>query len=161
MKRILSSLLLILGSLSAANASELVAENAWVRMPPPVSSTAAAYTTLYNHDEHGVTIIGVESDVAGMTMLHGMLMEGGKMKMFDLGEVSIPAHGSLNLAPGGSHIMLMDLHQPLHAGDMVHITLTYNDHSTQTFAMMVKDARQMEMNHGNGHQSMSHEGMHH
>jgi periplasmic copper chaperone A len=55
------------------------------------------------------------------------------------GGFTIPAKGSLELAPGGNHLMLMDLTGPIKAGDDVTFTLTMKDGSTYEFTAPAKD----------------------
>ena len=57
--------------------------------------------------------------------------ESGQMVMREVeGGFVIPAHGSLELTPGGNHLMFMDLTAPLRAGDETTITLTFSGQST-------------------------------
>lgn len=120
-----------------ARAAGLDVEGAWVRLPPPVSDTAAVYATFANHGAQGVRITGVSADVADSAMLH--TMAGGRMQM--LKSLDVPAGGTVKLAPGGMHIMLMELKHPLSAGEKVHIWLEYADGARQKIEAVVRDAR--------------------
>ena len=59
-----------------------------------------------------------------------MTMEGNLMKMRAITGIDIPAGGSVSLAGGGYHAMLVDLVKPLHAGDRVPLTLTFDKAGT-------------------------------
>lgn len=129
-------LTMLLGA-SGAQGAELQVEQAWVRLPPPVSDTAAAYALFRNPGKHDVRIVGVSADVAVSAMLH--TMAGGRMRA--LKALEVPAGGEVRLAPGGMHIMLMGLKHPLAAGEQVHIDLEYTDGSHQQLQAEVRDAR--------------------
>jgi periplasmic copper chaperone A len=76
-------------------------------------------------------LVSVSSDVAGMAQLHTMKMEGDVMKMSELGVgVVIPAGGSVTFAPGGNHIMFMELKQPLVEGTTFPATLAFEKAGT-------------------------------
>lgn len=125
----------------SAMAAELDVKGGWVRLVPPVSDSTAAYLTLANPGNKAVRIVGVSADVAGSAMLHGMSMEGGRMKMFGMKSLDVPAHGKVSLTPGGSHVMLMDLAHPLADGDAVNLTFRFADGSKQTIRLNVVDTR--------------------
>ncbi|HXH64063.1 MAG TPA: copper chaperone PCu(A)C [Mariprofundaceae bacterium] len=122
---------------TGAQAAELHVQGAWVRLPPPVSDTAAAYALFGNPGKQDVRITGVSADVAASAMLHSMA--GGRMET--LKHADVPAGGRVRFAPGGMHIMLMGLKHPLTAGDTIRIDLRYADGSHQGFDAVVRDAR--------------------
>jgi len=159
MKKMLFGLMLMLPV--STMAAELEMKNGWVRLVPPVSDSSAAYLTLANPADNPVTIVGVDSDAADMTMLHGMRMENGRMVMFALERLEVPAHGEVSLSPGANHVMLVGLKGALAEGEEVHLTLKYADGSTQQLTVRVVDARNQGMgqpmspgmHHGMGHDS--------
>jgi hypothetical protein len=120
-----------------AHAAGLDVHHAWVRLPPPVSDTAAAYMQFHNPAARDVRIVGVSADVAMSAMMHSMA--DGTMKA--LPTLTVPAGGRVAFAPGGMHIMLMGLKHPLSAGETVHIELRYADGSRQRMTAVVRDAR--------------------
>lgn len=145
MKRILLtiSLLLSLAMLASAGASaaEVSVVDPWVRLVPPASHASAAYLTLKNDGDHDVSVIGVSSDAATGSDLHGMRMNEGRMVMFRVESVVVPAHGRFSLVPGGMHIMLMGLKQPLKPGQAVDIVLYLSDGSSLPVQAPVRDMR--------------------
>ena len=70
------------------------------------------------------TLVSVSSPVAARAELHNTTMEEGVMKMRPVGRIELPAGKPVKLAPGGLHVMLIDLKQPLKPGDKVPLTLT-------------------------------------
>lgn len=95
------------------------------------------FGTIENHGDETVTLESVESPAAAMIQLHRTASDG-TMSEVD-GGFGIPAGGSFALAPGGSHIMLMDLPKPLLAGDEVALTLHFDDGTAVDTTVLVKD----------------------
>lgn len=110
------------GAAPAASAQPAAVKDAWVRAPAPGQKVAGAYMELTSLNN--LALISVTSPVAGRTELHSMTVEGGVMKMRPLGKIELPAGKTVKLAPGGLHVMLMDLKQPLKPGNRVPLTLT-------------------------------------
>ena len=107
-----------------ASAAETVsARNAWVRTPAPGQKTAAAYLDLTSDTD--ATLVAVESPAAGKAELHTMNMDGGVMRMRPVQKIDLPAGKMVKLAPGGLHIMLFDIKQPLKEGDKVPLVLKF------------------------------------
>ncbi|MFN8040609.1 MAG: copper chaperone PCu(A)C [Acidimicrobiales bacterium] len=102
------------------------------------SSSAQAELTAYGHngedDGDGETDTSMKGGTTGTTM------GGGAMGMQEVSSIEIPAGGSVQLKPGGYHIMLMELAAPLKKGETVAITLTFEKGGNQTVQAQVKDA---------------------
>ena len=131
-------------------AAEITVEGAWVRMPPPVADTAAAYLILNNSGDVDINITSVETDAAGAPEFHSMSMHDGMMHMQKMEKVTVPAHGRLEFSPGSDHLMLKDLKRELEAGDHIMLKLNTSDgHSVDVHAE-VRDMREMS-NHTGGH----------
>jgi periplasmic copper chaperone A len=71
------------------------------------------------------TLTGVASPVAAMAGLHETVNDNGVMKMRPVASLPVTPGKPLTLAPGGYHIMLMDLKQPLKEGDSFPVTLSF------------------------------------
>lgn len=69
-------------------------------------------------------LVAVSSPVAGVAEIHNMTMEAGVMRMFAVDGVDLPANRTVRLAPGGYHVMLMELKRPLKPGERVPLNLT-------------------------------------
>lgn len=130
-------------SLSAAAAAQPVTvSDAWVRAPAPGQRVAAAYMELTSRVN--LSLVAVASPAAGGVELHSTSVDGGVMKMRPVGRIELPAGKPVKLAPGGLHVMLVDLKQPLKAGDKVPLTLTvqradYASRSVFTVQAVVRD----------------------
>lgn len=131
--------LAIAGSaVSAAAQAPIVASGAWVREPVPGRSVTAAYLVVENPGSDEIQIVSAASTVAGSVELHEMVRSGDVMKMQPVKRIAVPAGGKVELKPGGLHIMLFDLKQPLKEGDTVAFTLTTNRGWTVKVPAIVK-----------------------
>jgi copper(I)-binding protein len=106
---------------SSALAADIEIAAPWVR--GTVNSQQATGAFMEVTSKSGATLIGAMSPVAGVTEIHEMKMEGGVMKMRAIARLDLPSGKTVKLAPGGYHVMLMDLRQPLKKGEFVPITL--------------------------------------
>ncbi|HWM68003.1 MAG TPA: copper chaperone PCu(A)C [Steroidobacteraceae bacterium] len=107
---------------STANNQTLVAQDAWVRATPGVDM-AVAYLTLRNASASAVTVTGVESPIAGHAMIHETKVEGGQSKMRPHEQLVVAPGATIKLEPGGLHVMLHDLKQPLTVGQKVPLVI--------------------------------------
>jgi copper(I)-binding protein len=88
-------------------------------------SLSAAYMTINNSGEAD-KLIAAKGDVAQNIELHTMEMKDGVMEMRMVeGGIDIPANGSVELKPGGLHVMLIGLNRDLKNGDQVKLTLEF------------------------------------
>jgi copper(I)-binding protein len=116
-------LVLLSAAAGCAAACELRIESAWIRAAPPRSASLAGYATLVNSGARAQHIVAAETRAAGVVMFHESRMQGAMASMRELKEISVPAGGRVELAPGGRHLMLMALSADLRAGDHLTITL--------------------------------------
>jgi copper(I)-binding protein len=119
----------------ASAAPSIEVTGVWSR---PAIGTAVVYATIVNHTGKPDRLTGGSSPDAGRVELHestasampmgsmnGMPMNGQMMSMKSLDAIGIPAHGKRTLAPGGYHIMLVDLKHDLKAGQIVTLRLHF------------------------------------
>ena len=111
---------------TAANPGDTVrVTQAWARASVPGQKATGAFMTLTASTP--MQLVRVASPVAGVAEVHEMAMQGGVMRMRAIPSLALPAGSAVDLKPGGHHLMLMDLKQPLKAGDTVPLTLTLRD----------------------------------
>ena len=119
-------------------AGDLEITGAFSRATLPNAPVGAGYLTITNTGTSDDRLVGASSPVAGMTQIHQMKMEGDVMKMNEVeGGLIIPAGQSVTLAPGGFHIMFMQLAQQLTEGSTVPLTLTFEQAGTVELELMV------------------------
>ena len=85
-----------------------------------------------------VRVVAGESTMAKTVELHEMAMDGSMMRMRQVKEIAVPPKSRVELKPGGLHVMLFGLKQPLKAGDLVPLTLTLADGNTLSFEATVR-----------------------
>lgn len=106
---------------SAAAFAQVSVQDAWVRGTVPGQTSSGAFMTLQSAD--GAKVVGVSTPVAGTAEIHEMKMDGNVMRMKALPSLDLPKGQAVQLKPGGYHVMLMDLKQPLVKDTVVPITL--------------------------------------
>lgn len=88
------------------------------------SDVSAAYFLIKNAGAADKLLsVSVDPSIAGMVQLHTMVMEGGTAKMQQVMGIDVPANGSVELKPGGFHVMLMNLKSELKVGDTLTLQL--------------------------------------
>jgi len=108
----------------------IIVSNAWVQAMPPSQTTSAAYLTITNNSLKEIVLVSATSEVAGAVEIHQMSDRNGMMKMAMAAQLPIPAQGKVSLQPGGFHIMLINLKRAVNNGDIVPITLHFQDGSS-------------------------------
>jgi len=107
-------------------AGDLVISQAWGRATPNGAKIGGGYLTIENRGSTPDKLIGVSGDIAGKIEVHEMAMNDGVMKMRPLDKgLAIEPGKTVKLAPGGYHLMMMDLKNPLKQGDRVPVTLEF------------------------------------
>lgn len=121
---------------SVAHAQTTVAEP-WVRSTVAGQKATGAFLQITSAT--GGKLVSASSPVADVVEIHEMTMEGNVMKMRALPKgLDLPAGKAVALKPGGLHVMLMDLKQPLKAGDMVPLTLVVEGAANKRETIEVK-----------------------
>ena len=125
MKRLLIATLMTL-TLAAANAQSVDVKDAWTRATVTGQKATGAFMKLTAKE--GAKLVRVSSPAAGITEVHEMKMDGDVIKMRDVqGGLELPAGKTVELKPGGYHVMLMDLKAPLQKDSTVALTLVFQD----------------------------------
>lgn len=117
--------LLTLGFIAAAAAetTTIQIDHCWARAS--VTKTGAVYMTIRNAGSTDDRLLAVATPVADRAQLHIEMNDNGIMKMRPLSAVDVKANSTVALAPGGIHVMLTGLKQPLKVGQSFPITLTF------------------------------------
>lgn len=107
-------------------AGDLVISQAWSRATPGGAKIAGGYLTIENKGTAPDRLVGGSGDIAGKVEVHEMAMNNGVMTMRPLDKgLTIEPGKTVKLAPGGYHLMIMDLNAPLKQGDKVPLTLEF------------------------------------
>ena len=111
----------------------------WFRFITP-TIPAAGYFTLSNSTAVTQTLIGASSPACGSLMLHQSVTQGGIEQMIMVPKVSVPAHGTLQFAPGGYHLMCMSPAGIMRPGQSVPVTLQFEGGGTLSARFPVRGA---------------------
>lgn len=103
----------------------LVIRNIWARAASQADALSAVYMIIENRGDQPDRLLHAHCDVAGTVELHESKMEGGVMKMRPVDGIDIPAHSTVELKPGGLHVMLIGLTRDLNAGDTIEVELHF------------------------------------
>lgn len=140
-------------------------DGAWARTSPMMADAGAAYFTITSPVDDAIVGASVEASVAGTVEMHetrmaetdmtattmegdmtGTTMEGmdgmegmGEMEMVQVDRIELPAGDAVELAPGGLHLMLLDLPDPLELDETFTITLTLENAGEQQVEVTVRD----------------------
>ncbi|RUM94143.1 MAG: hypothetical protein DSZ28_04665 [Thiothrix sp.] len=112
--------------------SALQYEGAWIREAPPGMQMMAGYVTIQNNNEKDIVILSAASETFMDIEMHKTEVTDSTARMVKQENLPIPAGGSLELSPGGYHLMLMMPSTPLKIGDKVKIDFTLKDGSTSS-----------------------------
>lgn len=121
--KLLSATLLL--ACSALQAQTVEVKDAWIRSTVQGQQGTGAFMNITAKD--AARLVGASSPVAGVVEVHEMKMEGDVMKMRAVSSLDLPAGHTVQLKPGGYHVMMMDLTQPLPKGSTVPLTLRFKD----------------------------------
>ena len=97
--------------------------NPFARATPPGAKVAGVFMSIENRGKEADRLVSASSPVAGVVEIHEMAMDSGMMKMRAIKGVDVKPGATVDLKPGGYHVMLLDLKQTLKAGDSVPVTL--------------------------------------
>lgn len=129
MRKYILSIMFIfaLASLSYAG-DEIEVTDAWVREVPPASTVTAVYLKIENKGDKADKLMGVSSAIAGKAQIHTTSVDDkGVAKMEMQKELEIPAGETVVLEPGGTHIMLIDLKEPVMGKDEIELDLMFEN----------------------------------
>ncbi len=124
---------------------QLKIEHPYARATAPGQKAAGGFMKIENKGGAD-QLIAASSPVAGEMQLHTMAMDGNVMKMREVKAIDVPANGSVELKPGGLHLMFMDIKSPLKAGEAVPVKLKFQKAGEVEIKVPVR-----EMGAGSGH----------
>jgi periplasmic copper chaperone A len=163
----LSCLLAAPARAEEVKAGDLVITQAWSRATPGGAKIGGGYLTIENKGSTPDRLIGGSADVADKIQVHEMAMNNGVMTMRSLDDgLTIEPGKTVKLAPGGYHLMMLDLKGPLKQGDKVPVTLEFEKAGKVKLSLDVQGVGaqapagagnaggQMEMKNTPGHSGM-------
>jgi copper(I)-binding protein len=131
----------------------VTATNVWTRATAPGQKAGGVYMQLKSAE--AAALVSAQSPAANVVEIHEMAMDGNVMRMRAIPKLELPAGQTVELKPGGHHVMLIDLKQPLKKGDQVPVRLRVEDKHRKVQEIEVQ-AEVREMTAGTGHGTMKH-----
>ena len=119
------SLAFLLLLLSGAAWGQIQVEKSWTRATPPGAKVGAGYLLIRNTGASPDRLVSVSSPAAARVETHVTVKDGDISRMREVKGYEIPANGSLELKPGGGHLMFVDLKAPFKQGGKVPATLRF------------------------------------
>ena len=123
-------------AVAPAALAQVAVTDAWVRGTVASQKATGAFMQLKSATD--VSLVGASSPVAGIVEIHEMKMDAGVMRMSAVAALPLPAGKTVELKPGGYHVMLMALDRTLAEGEIVPITLTFEDAAGKRQSVEVK-----------------------
>jgi hypothetical protein len=151
-RTILATALFLVLQTFAATAHEtmvgdLMIGHPWARATVGQSKYAAAYFTLMNTGNMADRLIAASTPIAEKAELHTHFLENGVMRMRPVDGIDVQPGAPVELKPGGLHIMLMGMKDPLKEGSTFPLTLTFQKSGVISVTVQVESPSQM----GDGH----------
>lgn len=127
-----------------ADPAAIAVGDGWVRATPPGVRTAAAFLTLHNRSNTALELLGVscETTVAARCEIHRSTQGSTGMRMEKVERLPVAAGETLRFAPGGLHIMLVDIAAPLAPGMQVELVFTFSGQSRYHARLPVKPVQE-------------------
>lgn len=132
-------LALMAGACSSSDGDGIVVEDPWGRSSPMAANNGVFYMTLKGADTAD-RLVSAYAFVCGTTELHQTIITDGVMKMQHAeGGIEISAGGEARLEPGGYHVMCIDKASEFKVGDIIPLTLTFENAESQTVDAVIRE----------------------
>jgi periplasmic copper chaperone A len=139
MKRLLACLLLLCAA-TAAHAQSLTAEKGWIRSAPPGATVMAGYVRLSNPGDVELRIVEARSSAFEAIEFHETIEQDGMARMRPVEAIVIVPGATVNLEPGGLHLMLLRPRRKLMLGDSVVVDMLTADGEPLPLVLRVSSA---------------------
>lgn len=137
MKPLLRAIAMGAAITAAAGAhAQVTVKEAWVRATVPQQKATGAFMQIQSAQDS--KLVAASSTVTPVVEVHEMAMQDNVMKMRQVPAIALPAGKTVELKPGGYHVMLMDLKQQVKAGDTVPLTLVFEGKDGKRESVEVK-----------------------
>ena len=102
-------------------------DHPFARATPPGAKVGGVFVTVENTGTQSDRLLSVSTPMAGVAELHQMSVDAGVMRMRGVAALEVRPGETLQLKPGGYHVMLSELRQPLKVGDRFPMTLKFQN----------------------------------
>lgn len=121
---------------------DIKVENSFVKIVPTASKQTAIFMDIKNTSDKEITLVKATTTLSDATELHTHMKKDGMMKMMHVKDIKIPAKSTLHLKPGGYHIMVFNLKNPITKDTKADVTLEFSNGKKMTIKnIMGQDAK--------------------
>ncbi|MBX9752631.1 MAG: copper chaperone PCu(A)C [Roseococcus sp.] len=120
--------------------------NPWTRAAGQ-GMQGGGFLTIRNTGATPDRLVGASSPAAGRLELHTHIRDGDVMRMRPVNDIPVPANGEVTLQPGGLHLMLIGLTQPMNVGQSIPVTLRFEGAGEVTIQLAVQAAGARQSGH--------------
>lgn len=138
LRRAIVAGMLSIFSTPIAYAGDITVDAPFARASAGAATVGAVFMNLKNSGATADALVAAESPVAARAELHTHIREGDIIRMRPVQAIDVPAGGAVSLQPGGLHVMLIDLRQPLKQGEVFPLTLTFAETGALTIQVSVQ-----------------------
>ena len=128
--------------------AQVAIEHPWSRATAPGVKIAAGYLTVVNKSGAADRLVSASSPAAARVETHVTVKDGDIFRMREVKGYEIPANGRFELKPGGAHLMLVDIKQPLKEGERVPLTLRFEKAGEVKVELAVEKGASAPTGHG-------------
>ena len=126
----MKKILLCAASFVSLFASDLEVLNVYVKENPPHSKNTAMFMDIKNNTKNDITLLKAETNLSDIAELHNNINEDGKMRMFQVPNITIKANSTTSLKPGGLHVMVFDLKQNITKDTKAELILYFDNNKS-------------------------------
>ena len=137
----------------ASGQTTIVVERPWARATPAGARTGVVYVTLINNGSSSDSLVSAATPVADQVQFHSATEENGVSRMREMRTVDVTPGAKVAFSPGGLHIMVVGLKQPLKEGQTFPLTLTFEKAGKIDVTVPIEKVGAMQ---GGGMDSMTH-----
>ena len=130
-RKLLSLAILALAACAPAK-PDIAVTDVWARAVAPGQTSGAVYMTIANSGDAADRLISARVSLSSSGGLHASRTANGVVSMAAVDSLAIPANGRVELAPGGTHLMIMDLRVPMTAGERFFVDLKFEKSGGKT-----------------------------
>ena len=141
-------------------AGSIEIEHPWARATADGAANGAVYFVLNNEGKSADRLVSAASPVAAKVELHAHIDDNGVMRMREINAVDLAPDATVKLAPGGVHVMLLGLTEPLKKGKAFPLALTFEKAGTVTVEVAVQGAGDLKPEHEGMDHDHDHDHMH-
>jgi copper(I)-binding protein len=108
-----------------AGQNAIAIEHPWSRATPAGAKTGAVYATVINNGSSSDSLVGAATPVGDRVQFHSVIEENGVSRMREMPTVDVRPGAKVTFTPGGMHIMIVGLKEPLKEEQSFPMTMTF------------------------------------